>query len=94
MQKISDFLKSWENQALYNYVKGYTNDYYNNEYVNRCITEDKKNYICYIDGLGYLGDNGARNYGFGVNINQYNAYGVREKNMDHVDVLEKNMDMI
>ena len=84
VKKVSNFLKSWENQGLYNYLTGYNNDYYGNEYVNKCITEDRKNYICYLDGLGYYGDNGAKNYGFGVMINQYG-----QKNMNHVDILEK-----
>ncbi len=85
---ISNFTASWENAPLYNYLSG-TSDDYNNIYVSSCITQDRKNYICYIDGLGYSGDNSARNYGFGVNISQINLAGYREKNQDHVKTIEE-----
>lgn len=88
IKNLLNFTYSWENSALYNYVSGTTNDY-TNPYVHQCITQDKNYYICYMDGLGYSGDNSTRNYGFGVNISQNNSNGVREKNSNHVAVLEE-----
>lgn len=66
IKKIIAYKNSWENQALYNYMTGYSTDY-NNPYVNNFVTQDNQNYVCQGDiGL----ENGAKNYGFGVMVNQ------------------------
>ncbi len=69
IKNIADYIHSWENQALYSYLKGYGASY-DNEWVSQYITEDGKYYICETDkGC----DNGTKNYGFGVMVMQ-NGY--------------------
>ena len=66
IEKIVNYKNSWENQNLYNYVKGYSTDY-SNIWVNPYITEDGKFYICHTDASV---NNGTKNYGFGIMVNQ------------------------
>lgn len=56
------YVSSWEHGALLGYIEdipGYT---YTSD-VSKCITEDKKYYICVSD---LYANNGTRNFGFGV----------------------------
>lgn len=59
---LSEFLKSWENTPLYNYLNGNA-DYNSSPYIYKCITQDKQNYIM-CDDL-FTGNNN-KNFGFGV----------------------------
>lgn len=60
---LSEFLASWENDAMRQYKNGTITDYNSSEYIYMCITKDKKYYIMHDDiGTGY----GNRNYGFGI----------------------------
>ena len=54
---LLEYLKSWENNALWKYEKG-TISYSN--YVAKFITKDKKQYVCYTDGGNRL------NFGYGM----------------------------
>ena len=59
-----DFIASWENSALYQYMKSDSTEGYNsNVYIYKCVTEDKKSYKC-VEDIGM--NNGTRNFGFGV----------------------------
>lgn len=65
IQKIDEFNKSWENQEGYRFEKGINPDKYeSSNYINRFITKDGSQYICYTD------INDTRNYGFGVMVNE------------------------
>ena len=65
IQKIKEFNDSWENQDLCRYIKRINPDKYeSSNYINRFITKDGSQYICYTD------INDTRNYGFGVMINE------------------------
>lgn len=68
ISKLYNFICSWENQALYSYLQGVPGYTINSPYVKNFITEDRKYYICQGDGIA----NGAKNYGFGCMVNQYN----------------------
>ena len=59
-----DFIASWENSALYEYMKSDSTAGYNSTpYIYKCVTEDKKYYKC-VEDIGMY--NGTRNFGFGV----------------------------
>lgn len=61
---ISNYIHSWENQALYSYTHNNSEGfvYEDNYYINNYTTKDGKNYICYTDSSD------TYNYGFGVMI--------------------------
>lgn len=61
---ISNYIHSWENQALYSYTHNNSENYVyeDNYYINNYTTKDGKNYVCYTDSSD------TYNYGFGVMI--------------------------
>lgn len=64
--ELFTYIASWENGPLLQYQNGRGS--YNNGLVQGYITEDGQSYICRTDeGL----NNGTKNYGYGVMVNQY-----------------------
>ena len=60
---LSEFLKSWENTPMWQYMKGEITNYDYSPYIYLCVTKDKKNYIM-CDDL-FTGNNN-RNFGYGI----------------------------
>lgn len=56
---LGDFLSAWESGAVWEYING--NGTYSS-YVAKCVTKDKKQYICFADDEAQQ----TRNYGYGV----------------------------
>ena len=60
---LSEYLASWENNSMRQYINGTIIDYNSSPYIYMCITEDKTQYIMQDD---LFTGNENRNYGFGV----------------------------
>lgn len=85
---IFDFIASWENGPLYQYING-KSSYNSTPYIYKCITEDKKYYICVAD-IGITPEK-TRNFGFGVcHSNDYGStfWHIDEYNKQGIDITQ------
>ncbi len=103
---LFDYLASWENQAVWQYLRGEVGY---SSYLSKYITQDKSEYICYVDsntstrnfgfGVCHTGDNGRTYWhigeyqeeGIAINSGQYDTIGVSKLSVNIVDSVKEKL---